>query len=123
MEKNTAGGIQALHFVKAFVISALITAVLLLLCAYLMLKTGVGEQVLGVLLAGVDALAAFAGGVYLGRKAGKQKFLWGLIFGVLYFLIYLLLAFLANGPALRMESLLKSLLVMAAGGMIGGMVS
>lgn len=123
MENNTAGGIQALHFVKAFVISALITAILLFICAYLMLKTGISDRVLAILLAGVDALAVFAGGLYLGKKAGKQKFLWGLIFGVLYFLIYLLLAFLANGPELQMESLLKSLLVMAAGGMAGGMVS
>lgn len=123
MEKNITGGIQALHFVKALIISALITAIMLFLCAYLMLKTDIGETVLGVLLAGVDALAVFAGGVYLGRKAGKQKFLWGLIFGILYFLIYLVLAFLLNGPGIRMESMLKSLLVMAAGGMIGGMVS
>lgn len=123
MDKNMTGGIQALHFVKAFVISALITAVLLFICAFLMLKTGIGEKTLGILLAGVDALAVFAGGVYLGRKAGKQKFLWGLIFGVLYFLIYLLLAFLVNGPELQMESMLKSLLVMAVGGMVGGMIS
>ena len=40
MEKNMAGGLQAIHFVKAFVISALITAVMLLFCAFLLLKTG-----------------------------------------------------------------------------------
>ncbi|MDE7298597.1 MAG: hypothetical protein K2N94_07180, partial [Lachnospiraceae bacterium] len=62
MEKNMTGGLQAIHFVKAFVISALITAVLLLLCAFLLLKTGLSEQILGVILAGVDALAVFAGG-------------------------------------------------------------
>ena len=123
MEKNMTGGLQALHFVKAFVISALITAVLLLLCAFLLLKTGLSEQILGVILAGVDALAVFAGGVYLGKKAGHQKFLWGLIFGVLYFLVYLLLSFLIGGPKLQVASVLKSLLVMAAGGMIGGMIS
>ena len=123
MEKSITGGIQALHFVKALIISALITVIMLLLCAYLMLKTGIGDQVLGVLLAGVDALAVFVGGLYIGRKAGRQKFLWGLIFGVLYFLIYLVIAFLVNGPELHMESMLKSLLVMAAGGMIGGMIS
>ena len=103
MEKEITGGLQAMHFVKAFVMSALITAVLLLICAFLLLKTELPEQTLGIILAAVDALAVFTGGVYLGKKAGHQKFLWGLIFG--------------------MQSVLKSLLVMAAGGMIGGMVS
>ena len=55
------GGLQAIHFVKAFVISALITAVMLLFCAFLLLKTGLSDQVLGIVLAGVDALAVFAG--------------------------------------------------------------
>ena len=123
MEKEITGGLQAMHFVKAFVMSALITAVLLVICAFLLLKTELPEQTLGIILAAVDALAVFTGGVYLGKKAGHQKFLWGLIFGILYFMVYLLLSFLIGGPKLQMQSVLKSLLVMAAGGMIGGMVS
>ena len=123
MEKEIPGGLQAMHFVKAFVMSALITAVLLLICAFLLLKTELPEQTLGIILAAVDALAVFTGGVYLGKKAGHQKFLWGLIFGILYFMVYLLLSFLIGGPKLQVQSILKSLLVMAAGGMIGGMVS
>ena len=123
MEKEITGGLQAMHFVKAFVMSALITAVLLLICAFLLLKTELPEQTLGIILAAVDALAVFTGGVYLGKKAGHQKFLWGLIFGILYFMVYLLLSFLIGGPKLQMQSVLKSLLVMAAGGMIGGIVS
>lgn len=123
MEKNMAGGIHAMHFIKAFVISALLTALLLFLCAFLMLKTGMEEKILGALVAGVDAIATFAGGVYLGRKSGRQKFLWGLIFGVLYFLVYLLLVFCMRGTEIELKSMLKALLVMAAGGMIGGMVS
>ncbi len=123
MDKKLTGGVQAVHFVKAFVLSALLTVVLLLFCAFLLLKMGLNDKVLAVLLAGVDALAVFTGGLYLGKKAGKQKFLWGLIFGILYFLVYLILAFLISGPELAAGSMLKSLAVMAAGGMIGGMVS
>lgn len=123
MENGSVGGLQAMHFVKAFVISAVITAGLLLLCAFLVLKTNVGDGTISGILAAVDAISVFTGGVYLGKKAGKQKFLWGLIFGILYFLIYLLLAFLLRGPELRLASLLKSLFVMALGGMAGGMVS
>ena len=123
MEKNMAGGLQAMHFVKAFIMSALITAMLLFLCAFLVLKTGMEEKTLGIILAAVDAIGVFIGGLYLGKKSGKQKFLWGLIFGILYFLVYLLLSFLISGPTLTIPGAVKSFAVMAAGGMIGGMVS
>lgn len=123
MEKNMTGGLQAMHFVKAFIMSALITAVLLFVCAFLLLKTGMEEKTLGILLAAVDALGVFVGGVYLGKKSGRQKFLWGLIFGILYFLIYLLLSFLISGPTISVGGAVRSFAVMAAGGMIGGMVS
>lgn len=123
MEKNMTGGLQAMHFVKAFIMSALITAMLLFVCAFLLLKTGMEEKTLGILLAAVDALGVFVGGLYLGKKSGKQKFLWGLIFGILYFLIYLLLSFLISGPTISVSGTVRSFVVMAAGGMIGGMVS
>lgn len=123
MEKNMTGGLQAMHFVKAFIMSALITAMLLFLCAFLVLKSGMEEKTLGIILAAVDAIAVFIGGLYLGKKSGKQKFLWGLIFGILYFLVYLLLSFLISGPTLTIPGAIKSFAVMALGGMIGGMVS
>lgn len=123
MEKNITGGLQAMHFVKAFIMSALITAMLLFLCAFLLLKTGMEEKTMGILLAAVDALGVFAGGLYLGKKSGRQKFLWGLIFGILYFLVYLLLSFLISGPAISVGGAVRSFAVMAVGGMVGGMVS
>ncbi len=123
MEKNLTGGLSAMHFVKAFIMSALITAMLLFVCAFLMLKTGMEETTLGILLAAVDALSVFVGGVYLGKKSGRQKFLWGLIFGVLYFLVYLLLSFLISGPTIPVAGAVKSFIIMAVGGMVGGMVS
>lgn len=123
MEKNMTGGLSAMHFVKAFIMSAMITALLLFICAFLLLKTGMEEKTMGILLAAVDALGVFVGGVYLGKKSGKQKFLWGLIFGILYFLVYLLLSFLISGPTISVAGAIKSFLVMAVGGMVGGMVS
>lgn len=123
MEKNMAGGLSAMHFVKAFIMSAMITALLLFVCAFLLLKTGMEEKTLGILLAAVDALGVFIGGLYLGKKSGKQKFLWGLIFGILYFLVYILLSFLISGPTLSVAGAVKSFIIMAVGGMVGGMVS
>ena len=123
MENKLSGGVQAIHFVKAFVISALLTVLMLLFCAFLLLKTGMEDKVLHILLAAVDALAVFVGGLYLGKKAGQQKFLWGLIFGILYFLIYLIFAFIISGTELAWTGVLKSFLVMSVSGMIGGMIS
>ena len=73
MEKNMTGGLQAMHFVKAFIMSALITAMLLFLCAFLVLKSGMEEKTLGIILAAVDAIGVFIGGLYLGKKSGVHR--------------------------------------------------
>ncbi len=123
MEKNMSGRIQVMHLVKAFVISAVVTVILLFLCAFLLLKTGMADKTLQLMISTADALAVFAGGVYLGRTSGKQKYLWGLLFGVLYFLIYLILIFCMNGTQVEAGGLIRTFFVMAVGGMVGGMIS
>ena len=80
MEKNLAGGLRAMHFVRAFIMSALITAMLLFMCAFLMLKTGMEEKTLGIVLAAVDALGVFVGGLYLGKKVWQTKISMGINF-------------------------------------------
>ena len=69
-------------------------------------------------------LSCFAGGWYAGKRAGKRKFLQGLLVGILYFA----LLFLISGMGEReIQSDLASgglaCLLCAAGGMLGGMLA
>lgn len=79
------------------------------------------SQVLRILCLVLEAAAVFAGARYLGRRTGSRRFLWGLGFGMLYFLIVFLLGRSFSGnwnPEGRMI-----LLLCAGSGMLGGMLS
>ena len=75
MEKNMTGGLQAMHFVKAFIMSALITAMLLFLCAFLVLKSGMEEKNYP---GGGGCDRSIYRGTLLGKKIGKTKIFVGI---------------------------------------------
>ena len=60
----------------------------------------------------------------MGKLTGTKKFLWGLLLGVLYFVLLLLIS-LGVYHTLQAEitNLLTTFLLCAGGGMLGGMVS
>ena len=60
----------------------------------------------------------------MGRKAGQKKFMWGLLVATLYFVVYLIVGFiLGNAVEKEVMDYIKEFLLMAAGGMLGGMLS
>ncbi|MCD8337788.1 MAG: TIGR04086 family membrane protein, partial [Lachnospiraceae bacterium] len=72
------------------------TIVLLLGFAFLLLKLQLdaGKTEIGILV--IYVLSCFIGGWYCGRKAGQRKFLWGLLTGILYFLLLLVVSALGE---------------------------
>lgn len=113
-----------LAIVKGLVFSYLITAVFLLILSVLLLNTGISTGIAGGIIIAVYILSPFAGGFYLGKKAEQKKFLWGLLFGVLYFVIFCLVSLAVNPPGLfSFPMILKVFLLQALGGMAGGMLS
>ncbi len=124
MEHLRVKGKTAVNMLAGLVVSCLATTAILLVLAFVMLKlqpeTGVVETAILV----TYALACFLGGWYCGRKMERRKFLWGLLLGVLYFLLLFLIS--GMGDRAVQSGLLQSLtalIICAGGGMLGGMVS
>jgi len=106
---------------KALGVSLLVTILFLLLLALVMLKVGLSEGVVSKLLIAGYLLAPAAGGFLLGKKQKVNRFLWGLLVGVLYFLVYFLIAVCTlNVPVIN---LLWVAVPICLGGMAGGMLS
>ncbi|MCD7813255.1 MAG: TIGR04086 family membrane protein [Lachnospiraceae bacterium] len=108
----------------ALVIAFLTTILLLLGFAFLLLKLQLdaGRTEIGILV--IYVLSCFIGGWYCGRKAGQRKFLWGLLTGVLYFLLLLAVSALGEDalqPALTRT--VTALVLCAGGGTLGGMLA
>ena len=69
-------------------------------------------------------ISTFASGFVMGKLTGAKKFLWGILTGVLYFILLLLISLgLYHSLQADTMNLATTFLLCAGGGMLGGMVS
>lgn len=117
-------GKKLISMIKPIVTEAAVTLLLLLLLALLMLQQGLENAFLEKSIFAVYALACFFGGCQAGRGASKRKFLRGMEYGGIYFLLLCLLSLTAgNGSQMDMGKVWLIMAVCGAGGMAGGMLS
>ena len=128
MEKKTTGrpGIEqtAARILKALLCAYIVTGIMLLILTILLYKAGLSEENVNAGIILTYVISTFAGGFVMGKLTGTKKFLWGLLLGVLYFVLLLLIS-LGVYHTLQAEitNLLTTFLLCAGGGMLGGMVS
>ena len=128
MEKKTAGrqGMEqaAVRMLKALLCAYIVTGIMLLILTLLLYKAGLSEENVNAGIILVYVVSTFAGGFVIGKLTGVKKFLWGLLSGVLYYALLILIS-LGVYHSLQGEvmSLLTTFLLCAGGGMLGGMVS
>ena len=72
---------------KGVLLSWIVTGILLALLSLALWKLDLDEGKVTIGIQAVYMLSAFAGGMMTGKKAQSRKFLWGLLVGILYFLI------------------------------------
>lgn len=124
MERTETAKPKILSVLKTLILSYVITALMLLLLAFLLYKFHLGEQIVNVGVLAVYVLSCFAGGFYIGKKVGSKKFLWGFLAGVLYFMLLLVLSMVMNKSGLSYsQQLVIAFAACAAGGTMGGMIS
>ena len=118
MERRAAG------FLKALLSAYIVTGILLVVLALLLYKAGLSEEVVnaGILL--IYVISSFAGGFVMGKLTGNRKFLWGLVTGILYFILLIVISLgLYHSLQADLMNLATTFLLCAGGGMLGGMVS
>ena len=128
MEKNTAGGKgieqASVRILKSLLCAYAATGIMLLILTLLLYKAGLSEENVNAGIILTYIISTFAGGFVIGKLMGARKFLWGLLTGVLYFVLRLLIS-LGVYHSVQGEpvNLLTTFLLCAGGGMLGGMVS
>ncbi len=121
---NEEQKVPALFLLKCLLFSYILTAVLLLLLAFLLYKMGLTEQVVSIAIIAIYVIATFAAGFMAGKRMQSRKFIWGLLLGAAYFMVLLVVSAIVNGPAGGLgDSLFTTLVLCGAGGMLGGMLS
>lgn len=124
MFKKLTFSTRLTFILKSLLISYLLTAGLLLLLALLLYRFSLSESVVSLCITGIYIAVTFLAGFLAGKREGNRKFLWGLLMGVLYFLILVLVSLAVNHGLFGLTTSLFTVLVLCAGsGMLGGMVS
>ena len=120
-EKKESKGIWLL---KALLAGYVVTGVLLMILALLLYKIDLDEQKVTMGIIATYVISTFAGGFIMGKLVEEQRFVWGLILGVIYFLLLFAVSFAVNHQLQSNgTNLITTLLLCAGGGMLGGMVS
>lgn len=124
MEKIFHQNTKILSLLKGLLISYIITAFMLLLLSFLMLKLDLPGMIISGGINFAYIVSAFTGGFFVGKKLEQKKFLWGLIMGVCYFAIVMLVSLGMNSDtSLPLGSLLTVFVICSLSGMLGGMIS
>ena len=115
---------RAIHLSKSVLISYLSTLFLLLLISFIMLQTGMSTGAASIAVIITYVVSVFAGGFYMGKHVEQKRYLWGLIAALLYFIIYILISLMINQDTpIQFFEYVKTFLIIAFSGMLGGMLS
>lgn len=112
------------NILKSLLAAYLISALLVMVLAFLFYKLEMKEQVIKGAVVGIYLLSSLVGGFLCGKRMQVRRFLWGFAVGILYFLLLVVLTLLIYGGILGGNPrILIGFLACALGGMFGGMIS
>lgn len=109
---------------KSLLCAYVITGISLLVLTWLLYKMNLDESKVTAGIIVIYVLSTFIGGFVIGKKSRERKFLWGLLIGVLYFVLLFIVSLgLYRSVQGNGANILTTFLMCAGGGMLGGMVS
>ena len=120
MQKN----IKVIWWIKSLLASYIVTGILLLVLTFFMYKFELNEKIVSAAIVGIYVVSTRIGGMIIGKLTKSKRYLWGMVLGILYFVLLLLITLgvyrTLNGDSV---SIVTSLILCAGGGMTGGMIS
>lgn len=120
MQKN----IKVIWWIKSLLASYIVTGILLLALTFFMYKFELNEKIVSAAIVGIYVVSTLIGGMIIGKLTKSKRYLWGMVLGIIYFVLLLLITLgvyrTLNGDSV---SIVTSLILCAGGGMTGGMIS
>ena len=109
---------------KSLFLSYALTGVCLLLLAFLVFQFDLGVGPVSAGIVAVYVISCLAGGFLAGRLVRKDKYLWGILVGLAYFLLLITVSFAVQGKwDMSVEHLLTTFCMCLGGGALGGMLA
>ena len=108
---------------KGFIVSFVLTALLLVVVAFVLYQTKASVEHMGGAILLVYAIASFVGGMIFSAQKDSRHYLMGGLFGLAYFIIiYGVSAVWNKSISAMFPAMLTTLLVCILAGMLGGML-
>lgn len=124
MIKRLAFSSRITFILKNMLISYLLTAGLLLFLSLLLYRFGLSENIVSMSITGIYVIATFLSGFLAGKREQTKRFLWGLLMGLLYFLLLSAVSLIVDSSTFSLgRGFITTLILCCAGGMLGGMLS
>ncbi|MFR5602221.1 MAG: TIGR04086 family membrane protein [Lachnospiraceae bacterium] len=110
--------------IRSLLFSYILTGILLLVLAFTLYKLRLKEGQVTMAVNLIYIVTCFLGGLIIGKAAGRNRFLWGMLLGLSYFGVLFAVSLLMNrGLSGNMTQILTTMGVCAGSGTIGGMLS
>lgn len=109
---------------RSLLFSYAFTGIALLFLALLLFTLNLGESAVTVGIVMVYVLSCLMGGFLTGKMIRKNRYLWGLCTGVVYFALLVMVSFAVQGKwDMTVSHAITTFLVCTGGGALGGMLS
>lgn len=109
---------------KSLLAAYALTGAFLFLLAFLLFQFDLGEGPIAAGIVAVYVISCLAGGFIAGKIMRKDKYLWGILVGLCYFLLLLLVSFTVQGKwDMTVQHLVTTFFMCLGGGALGGMLS
>ncbi len=110
--------------IKSLLGAYAMTMIALFVLAFCLYRFRLGEEVVAMTIIGIYILITFVSGYIIGRKTGSRKFLWGMLSGLSYFLVLLLISAIVNHGFPEMGNHgITTFILCVASGTLGGMLA
>ena len=120
MQKN----IKVIWWIKSLLASYIVTGILLLVLTFFMYKFELNEKIVSAAIVGIYVVSTLIGGMIIGKLTKSKRYLWGMVLGILYFVLLLLITLgvyrTLNGDSV---SIVTSLILCAGGCITGVFIS
>ena len=109
---------------KVLLAQGIITIIAILILSFILLKANASANMLQIAIIAIYVIANFIGGFIIGKTVKQQKFVWGLIVGIIYFVMLSIVSFIIHKQFYQDVGYAMTVLGICAGsGMLGGMLS
>lgn len=109
---------------RSLIISYVLTAILLLGLAFLMYKCTLTSKQVTLGINAIYMVACLLGGLLCAKACGSKRLLWGVVIGLLYFVVLFGLSLLFHHQVQQgMPHFFLVLALCAVGGALGGIIS